>query len=151
MDQYKGPVAFVDTSHLAGAPDIQSLKQFSTISEISQGLRLNLMQHYAFETYARHLLYHYTRDITNDGKSMMTEDKEILKQLKLKSQLIGHVGGEAGCGKSAFIAAILTFATLWGRRDTVETLAFMGIAGLNVDGDTIHSFRGINVAYGVTR
>lgn len=70
---------------------------------------------------------------------------ELAKQLSLKKQLIGYVGGEAGTGKSAFIAAILTFATLWGRRNTVETMAFTGLAALNVDGDTIHSQRGITI------
>ena len=126
------------------------MKAFASISEISQALRLNLLQHYAFETYARHLLYLYTCDI-NDNQSTSIEDHEILKSLQLKSQLIGYVGGEAGTGKSAFVGAILTFATLWGRRATVETMAYMGLAGLNVDGDTIHSQRGINISYKVTR
>jgi hypothetical protein len=52
---------------------------------------------------------------------------------------------EAGTGKSAIIAAVLLFATLAGRRNTVETMAFSGLAGLAIDGDTIHHHRGLNV------
>ena len=61
----------------------------------------------------------------------------------LKDQLIGYVGGIAGAGKSEVIGALLTFAQLWGRRDTVETMAFTGLASLNVEGSTVHSSRGL--------
>jgi hypothetical protein len=64
--------------------------------------------------------------------------------LNLKKQLIGFLGGDAGTGKSAVIASILTFSKLWGRRDTVETMSSTGLASLNVDGDTIHSSRALN-------
>ncbi|ORY19915.1 hypothetical protein BCR33DRAFT_646247, partial [Rhizoclosmatium globosum] len=56
-----------------------------------------------------------------------------------------YLGGEAGTGKSAVIAALLTFATLWGRRNTIETMSFMGLAGLMIDGDTIHSYRSLKI------
>ncbi|KAJ3242384.1 hypothetical protein HDU77_010779, partial [Chytriomyces hyalinus] len=63
----------------------------------------------------------------------------------LKPQLIGYLGGEAGTGKSAVIAALLLFSRLWGRPNTIETMAFMGLAGLMIDGDTIHSKRGLGI------
>jgi hypothetical protein len=63
----------------------------------------------------------------------------------IKPQLIGYIGGEAGTGKSAVISALLTLSLLWGRRNTIETMAYMGLAGLNVEGDTIHSHRGLSI------
>jgi len=92
--------------------------------------------------YARHLKFLFIRDI---DPSLPEMTDELAAEFNLQKQLIGYIGGEAGTGKSAFIAAILTFATLWGRRNTVETMAFTGLAALNVQGDTIHSHRGITI------
>ena len=138
------PTPFVDTSGLAGGPDPSHLQPFPDISAISQALRLDINQHHAFDEIARHLKHKYSGDI-------MTASSEYggieNSSSNLKPQLIAFLGGEAGTGKSAVIAALLTFATLWGRRNTIETMAFMGLAGLNVDGDTIHSHRGIDIFY----
>ncbi|KAJ3390067.1 hypothetical protein HDU80_011359, partial [Chytriomyces hyalinus] len=94
--------------------------------------------HYTFETYARHLLYAYLTD-ANDEQLRMSPPSN------LKPQLVGYLGGEAGTGKSAVIAALLLFSRLWGRPNTIETMAFMGLAGLMIDGDTIHSKRGLGI------
>ncbi|KAJ3216594.1 hypothetical protein HDU81_001065, partial [Chytriomyces hyalinus] len=91
---------------------------------------------YTFETY---LLLAYLTD---------AQDKQLKVSpppYKLKPQLIGYLGGEAGTGKSAVIAALLLFAQLWGRPNTIETMAFMGLAGLMIDGDTIHSKRSLAI------
>ena len=38
------------------------------------------------------------------------------------------------------------FATRWSRRNTIETLAYTGIAAIQVDGETIHSGRTVQFA-----
>ncbi|KAI8818851.1 hypothetical protein BJ741DRAFT_640707, partial [Chytriomyces cf. hyalinus JEL632] len=115
----------------SGPPTPKShLQNFARIGQISESFQLDFWQHYTFETYARHLLLAYLTD---------AQDKQ------LKPQLIGYLGGEAGTGKSAVIAALLLFAQLWGRPNTIETMAFMGLAGLMIDGDTIHSKRNLAI------
>ncbi|OWY96602.1 hypothetical protein PHMEG_00033095 [Phytophthora megakarya] len=63
----------------------------------------------------------------------------------LKDQLIGYLGGEAGTGKSTVVDALLTFAQKWGRTGSVETLAFTGVAAINIHGRTIHSARNLKL------
>ena len=111
--------------------------------------RLNLFQHYIFETMARHLLSCYSGDIALENQNDLKEQLIHINPNMgyLKEQLIGYSGGEAGSGKSAIISATLTFATLWGRRNTVETMAPSGVAGLLVQGDTVHRNRGLNIAF----
>jgi len=64
----------------------------------------------------------------------------------LPGQVIGVLVGAAGTGKSEVIAALLAFSVSWGRRDTIETLASQNCAALNVDGETMHSSRGMNLS-----
>jgi hypothetical protein len=140
------PVPWQDTSSLpkTNDTDIAALPRFADIADVSVAFRLNFWQHVVFETYARHLLFHYTVDIQATFKEVRVGS--MPRQCPhLQEQLLGYMGGEAGSGKSKVISAILTFVRLWGRRDTVETMAFMGLAGLNVDGDTIHHMRGLNI------
>ena len=136
------PIPWVDCSSM-GPPDITQLQPFATIASISCALRLNLMQHYAFETIARHLLHHLTSDIIKEDNAYAHDRHQ---NEPLKHQLIAYIGGAAGAGKSAIISGILTFARLWGRRNTVETMSFTGLAGLFVEGDTLHHKRGLTIA-----
>ena len=117
-----------------------SLQRFANISDVSKCFRLNFWQHYTFEYYARHVLFKWTLDI-NDKKQYYSTSPDN----DLKPQVIGYVGGSAGTGKSEVISALLKFATLWGRRDSIETMAFMNLAAINVDGETIHASRAIAV------
>ena len=134
------PVSWTDTSGLPPSFDsvIGALTSFPDIRDVSIALRLNFWQHVVFETYARHLLYKYTIDI-EDSEGTTSSSTSASRQrysrggsersrprpIDIPAQLIGYVGGEAGSGKSKVISALLTFARLWGRRDTVETMAFM--------------------------
>lgn len=63
----------------------------------------------------------------------------------IKPQMIAYLGGEAGTGKSTVIHAILRFARGWNRPRTVDTMAFTGVAAINIDGKTIHSARNLSV------
>ena len=143
MSEFFEPIPWTDTSHLGDTSDaiLQSLGQFAAIKDISIAMRLNFWQHAVFETYARHLLYRYVTDIQEEDQSAARVDLQC--PTDLKPQLIGFVGGIAGSGKSAVIAALLMFAKLWGRRDSIETMAFTGLASLQVDGETIHASRGL--------
>jgi len=123
---------------------IKKLCKFDSIQNISKAMELNFWQHAVFETYARHLKYKFLLDIKENVEEMKTMKLPAGHQTEfLKTQLIGYVGGIAGSGKSSVIAAILTFAQLWGRRDTVETMSFTGLASQQIDGHTIHKSRGL--------
>ena len=143
MSEYFEPIPWTNTSNLGETSDaiLQSLGRFAAIKDISIAMRLNFWQHAVFETYARHLLYRYVTDIEESCPT--TGHAQFQCPTALKPQLIGYVGGIAGAGKSAVIAALLMFAQLWGRRDTIETMAFTGLASLQVDGDTVHASRGL--------
>ena len=85
-----------------------------------------------FEKFAQHILYCWTRDIEGVANTEIVNEERA--RYALEPQLIGYLGGEAGSGKSAVIEALLIFATRRGRRNMIETLAFTGIAAIQVDG-----------------
>jgi len=127
------------------ADKIASLRKFDSIHNISVAMQLNFWQHNVFETYARHLMHKWLLDI-RDTDAMFRDFRipASVRSQHIKTQLIGYVGGIAGSGKSSVIAALLTFARLWGRRDTVETVSFTGLASLQIDGTTIHKARALS-------
>ena len=136
----------LDCSPKAIDAAVKALPRFAALKDISKALRLNFWQHAVYETYARHLLYLFMLDIQEDDPASALANVEVPSNVTstlLKKQLIGYMGGGAGAGKSAVISALLIFAQLWGRRDTIETMAFTGLASLNVDGNTVHSSRGL--------
>jgi hypothetical protein len=136
--------AKLDCSPEAIDAAVKALPHFASIKDISTALRLTFWQHAAYETYARHLMYLYMSDVKdNDPLFANVQVPHHVATRILKDQLIGFVGGIAGSGKSAVISGLLLFAQLWGRRDTIETMAFTGLASLNVDGNTVHSSRGL--------
>ena len=140
LSSSNSPIPWVDTAHL-GPPDISNLQPFASITDISQALRLNLDQHFVFETATRKLLSHFTDDIVSESQNNAYK----VNQQPCNKQLVGYVGGEAGSGKSEIISGILTMARLWGRRNTVETMASTGLAGILVEGDTIHFNRSLTI------
>ena len=132
-------------ANLLKAAKISKLRKFDSIKNISIAMQLNFWQHHVFQSYARHLMYNFALDISDDDAQLKAAlaFPEGTESTFLKTQLMGYVGGIAGSGKSAVIAAILTFARLWGRRDTVETMSFTGLASQQVEGNTIHQSRGL--------
>ena len=137
------PVPWIDSS-ACDASNPKDLPLFPSISETSVAFGLNFWQHVMFETAARHLLFSYTRDIEEAACERFLAEE--MTTFGLNQQLVAFLGGEAGSGKSTVIDAILKFATQWRRRNTVETMAFTGIAAINIDGRTIHSSR--NISFG---
>jgi len=127
---------WVNTTNIEGPRNTTVIKNFASISYISQAFRLNFMQHHAYEYFARLCLQKWAIDI-DDSYSKVACD--------LPSQVVGVLVGAAGTGKSEVIAALLAFSVSWGRRDTIETVASQNCAALNVDGETIHTSRGMNL------
>ncbi|RLN54320.1 hypothetical protein BBJ28_00017710 [Nothophytophthora sp. Chile5] len=119
--------------------------QFPKIAEVSVAYNLNLWQHVMFEMAARHLLFAYLKDIENESKTALFPDDHRRAPYAIKEQLIGFLGGEAGTGKSRVIHAILIFAEKWGRAGTVETIAYTGVAAININGKTMHSSRNLKL------
>ena len=137
------PEALPPTIESVIAASVKQLPRFASIKDISKAMRLNFWQHAVFETFARHLMRKFVIDIEKSDDNI--DATEVLPpHASLKPQLIGYVGGIAGSGKSAVIGSLLTFAQLWGRRDTVETMSFTGLASLNVEGNTVHTSRGLH-------
>ncbi|KAJ3221766.1 hypothetical protein HDU78_000312, partial [Chytriomyces hyalinus] len=130
LDDLLKPVPWIPPAP-SGPPTPKSeLAKYARIGQISESYQLDFWQHYTFETYARHLLLAYLTDANEI-------EPTVSPQWNLKPQLIGYLGGEAGTGKSAVIAALLHFSRLWGHPNTIETMAFMGLAGLMIDGDWV--------------
>ena len=124
---------------------IKQLRKFDSIKNISIAMQLNFWQHHVFQAYARHLMFKFALDISDNNaqlKAAITIPEGSEREF-LTTQLMGYVGGIAGSGKSAIISAILIFARLWGRRDTVETMSFTGLASQQIEGNTIHKSRGL--------
>jgi len=138
----KAPMS-VQEAQAYQAVQIAKLRKFDSIKNISVAMQLNFWQHSVFETYARHLQRKWLFDIKENDANFSSFHIPEYVQAHMKPQLIGYIGGIAGSGKSSVIAALLTFAQLWGRRDTIETIAFTGLASLQIDGCTIHKARGL--------
>jgi len=148
LTEFFEPVPWKDPSKFASisqAVAIQQLTKFPTIAKVALAFKLNFWQHAVFETYARHLQYLFLVDITLVPSSEFVDlaVPDSVTNGHLKPQLIGYMGGIAGSGKSAVIGALLTFARLWGRRNTVETMSFTGLASQQVEGKTIHASRAL--------
>jgi hypothetical protein len=120
-----------------------TLPGFPSIAATAEAYSLNFWQHSMFEAAARHLLYAYSTDVEAALDEQMYPTSHSAEPYDIKSQLIAFFGGEAGTGKSTVIHALLNFAKLWGRDGSVETLAFTGVAAINIDGRTIHSARNL--------
>lgn len=119
----------------------ETLPRFPRIADVSHSFNLNFWQHAAFETLARHLLYAYSRDIEESLPEQLIPSGVAVEPFDVKDQLIAYLGGEAGTGKSTVVHALLAFASMWGREGTVETIAFTGVAAMNINGQTMHSAR----------
>ena len=117
--------------------DVDNLPSFPAIVLVSRAFRLNFWQYVRFGKIARHVLYSYRQDIELASESNPTEPAHA----DLELQLIAYLWGEAGAGNSTVVHALLHFAQLWGRDGFIETLAFTGVAAINVNGKTIHSAR----------
>jgi hypothetical protein len=122
------------------------LPLFPSIAIVSESFHLNFWQHTMFEVAARHLLYEYSADIAKALREPIYPATSTLHPYNIKPQLIAYLGGEAGTGKSMVIHALLTMAQKWGREGSVETLAFTGVAAINICGRTMHSARNLKLS-----
>jgi hypothetical protein len=116
-----------------------SLPQFPTITMVSEACQLNFWQHAIFEASARHLLYAYFKDIEEASDTSLFSSEARLEPYDIKPQLISYLG------KSTVVDSLLTFAKAWGRVDSVETIAFTGVAAINIKGKTMHRARNLKI------
>lgn len=142
LEECFGPVEWIPpTPRPRWTPD--TLPPFPKIAVVSEAFRLNMWQHVMFETTARHLLYAYSQDIGDALGEPLYPLNHNRAPYQVSSQLRAYFGGEAGTGKSTVVHALLKFAKLWGRNGSVETMAFTGVAAINIAGKTIHSARNL--------
>ncbi|KAG1694469.1 hypothetical protein DVH05_028660 [Phytophthora capsici] len=133
------PVPWIDPATRTAS----DLQDFPTIQLVSLAFKLNFWQHVVFETAARHLLFAYLRDVEDILAQPL---RPLQNPYEIRQQFIGYLGGEAGTGKSAVIHSLLTFADKWGRTGSVETIAFTGVAAMNIRGKTMHSARNLKIS-----
>jgi hypothetical protein len=107
------------------------LHDYPTILQTSGFFHLNKRQHQMFTKHALHLLYIWASDTS------IPADK--LRPILQKEQIISHLVGPAGFGKSKVITALLMFADKWQRADSVVTTSFFGVAAQNAGGVHLHS------------
>jgi len=112
---------------------------------VDEAVGLNFWQHAVFEVAARHLLFEYSNDVATALREPIYPPCHIAQPYELKPQLVAYLGGEAGTGKSNVIHALLTLGQRWERDGSVETLAFTGVAAINIQGRTMHSARNLRL------
>jgi hypothetical protein len=121
------------------------LPAFPSIAVTSEAFHMNFWQHAMFEVAARHLLYAYSTDVADVLCEPMYPASYRAKPYEIRPQMIAYLGGEAGTGKSTVVHGLLAFSKMWGREGSVETLAFTGVAAINVKGRTMHSARNLKL------
>ncbi|KAK1935190.1 ATP-dependent DNA helicase pfh1 [Phytophthora citrophthora] len=145
LEDCYGPVPF-PTHPMRPRWSPESLLQFPTIAMVSEAFMLNFWQHVMFEVAARHLLYAYSLDIESTIGDPLFLPGSRPTPFEIRPQLISYLGGQAGTGKSTVVDALLSFARLWGRVGSVETLAFTGAAAINIHGKTLHTARNLKLS-----
>jgi len=102
----------------------ETLPANPTMTQVMKAFNLNREQCSAFETCALALLNTWRAAELNE---------------ELDKPLRHIINGEGGTGKSTVVRALAVFSTLWGRPNAVKTLAYAGLAAINISGVTLHS------------
>jgi hypothetical protein len=100
-------------------------------------LQLDARQSYAFRIYATY----FFRDLVDDGEQHLIhpDDLEFLTITPPNKQLVMHIPGKAGVGKSRLIKAIQGLISAYGKDHWLLVGCFTGAAADNVGGHTLHS------------
>jgi hypothetical protein len=141
------PVPRVHSSaaHSPAAFDVNELgpKPY-TLDGISTLLNLHWRQRLAVEIVAAQLF----KEMSKDGRAAVAEihgaDRTLLFA-EVPKQLLLHVAGCAGTGKSRVLDAIRLLFQGYDRSHWLEVGAFTGTAAANVDGRTLHALTGLNL------
>ena len=145
------------TSQLTLEQRVANLKSMPTVISLSEAFGLNKEQHEAFAymsvSFLRTLLNSCTIDLPSPNHGLdatmqktlkETIEKEVKSLDQFPTQLIMHLAGQGGCGKSHVIAAIRKFVQLWGFADGLIVTASTGAAAALIAGLTIHSAIGLS-------
>jgi hypothetical protein len=144
-----------------GSKDVPAPKNVS-LSSLAAAFRLDVdpRQMFVFQIAACQLLSAYLR--SSDASAKQRADI-ALAQSDLATGVaaagggarrVVYLGGAGGCGKSNVVQAIRCFAQAWGIEFMVHTVAYTGMAAVNIGGCTMHhhvrlpgrfGFRGTNL------
>jgi len=117
---------------------VSNLNQYPTIRSTSQYMKLNCLQHQIFVKCALSLIQSWIFKLN----LVIPADEIPNLNTKKQPQLVAHLIGPAGYGKSRVIHALSVFASKWNKRDTLLVTAFTGTAAKNVCGLNMHAVFG---------
>ena len=119
VEMYEQETAVIDGVHSAGS-ESDGCDVSTAIEETTRKWRLNVEQRRAFKIVASH---------TADEKP---------------EQLLMHLGGPGGTGKSRVVNALREFFDLRGEARRFRLAAYTGVAARNIGGATLHSLLQLN-------
>jgi hypothetical protein len=140
-----GARASPSVAHVPATFDVNELgpKPY-TLDGISRLLNLHWRQRLAVDIVAAQLF----KEMCKDGVEAVAEihgtDRTLLFA-ETPKQLLLHVAGCAGTGKSRVLDAVRLLFQGYDRSDWLEVGAFTGTAAANVDGRTLHALTGLNL------
>ncbi|KAI3653373.1 hypothetical protein MP228_001320 [Amoeboaphelidium protococcarum] len=117
-----------------------TIREYSSIKEITIFYTLNERQHISFRQNALSLLKAYTSRFELPTDIFASDSSHANVPL----QQLSYLCGGPGYGKSEVIKALLTFAAAWHQVGSVQTCSYMGVAAQLVWGRTNHSKFGLN-------
>jgi len=124
IEKMNDALARIDSTEDNRAYTPETLPSCPRMEDVMRAFNLNRQQRSAFEICALALLKTWRAD----------ELKE-----ELDRPLRHIINGEGGTGKSTVVRALVVFSTLWGRPNAVKTLAYAGLAAINIGGMTLHT------------
>ena len=124
------------------------LRWVPSLAEVSSKFGLNLEQHAVFMTFGLGLL-DYMLDAQCAAEEPGASDelqqqriqaaRQAMRRLRARGQIVLHLGGPGGCGKSRVVQALSVFAALWGQPRAILLTAPTGAAAVVIGGRTLHS------------
>jgi hypothetical protein len=115
-----------------------------TLDAISKHLNLHWRQRLAMEIVAAQLFKEMCKDGQESGNEICGVDRPLLFA-ESPDQLLLHVAGCAGTGKSRVLDAMRLLFDGYDRAHWLEIGAFTGTAAANVNGRTLHALTGLNL------
>jgi len=128
-----------------GAKDVPAPMNVS-LSSLAAAFRLDKdpRQLFVFQIAACQLLSAYLRSSGAGGSeqtAIALAQSELAKCVAAaggEARRVVYLGGAGGCGKSNVVQAIRCFAQAWGIEFMVHTVAYTGMAAVNIGGCTMH-------------
>jgi len=120
---------------------INQIPSHPTIITTSQYQKLNQIQHQIFVKCCIALIQSWINKLNLFIPADIIPNKDAVHQ----NQLIAHLIGPAGYGKSKVIHSLNLFASKWNMSDTIITTSFTGTAAKNINGTNLHALFGWSI------